>query len=288
MGDFLELDLQLTGRAVGPSIVSLGFDSMSPLPGDGGNDVIQVLVPGAGAAISGIYRTDDGHERRAFVRAPMVAVIPPGRAWRMQCALPCDTLALRIAPQFYAQQVRAALGQSTPLVARYAAFDPFIREIANGLLAELHGDHPPNSAYLEPLAGVVAVHLARHYSAAAPEAGGAPCGLPQHRLKRVQAFIKEHIAEVIHVDRLAVEAHMSPFHFARMFKQATGQPPHLYIVMQRVAHAKELLRGSDLPLIDVAGRTGFLTQGHFTGVFRRYTGLTPRAFRLACRAAQET
>jgi AraC family transcriptional regulator len=283
MRDFLEQGLQSTDRAVGPCIVSLGFDSCPPPGGDGGDDVIQVLVPGMGAAISGIYSTDDGSQRRAFVREPMVAVIPPGRSWRMQGALPCDTLALRIAPRFYAKQVRAALGQSTPLVARYAAFDPFIREIARGLLAELQGDHPPNAAYLEPLAGVVAVHLARHYSAPVPEAG-ARCGLPQHRLRRVQDFIKEHISEVIHVDRLASEAHMSPFHFARMFKQATGQPPHLYVVMQRVAHARELLRDSDLPLIDVAGLTGFLTQGHFTGVFRRYTGLTPRAFRLACRA----
>jgi hypothetical protein len=175
MSDFLEPDLQLTGRAVGPSIVSLGFDSIPPLPGDGDNDVIQVLVPGAGAAISGIYRTDEGCERRAFVREPMVAVIPPGRCWRMQCALPCDTLALRIAPRFYAQQVRAALGQSKPLVARYAAFDPFIREIAKGLLAELQDDHPPNSAYLEPLAGVVRPRPRRARAAACRNTGSSGC-----------------------------------------------------------------------------------------------------------------
>jgi AraC family transcriptional regulator len=273
--------------AGGASIVALGFGSRLPLTGNEARDAIQVLVPGAGAAISAVYRTEEGHERRAFVRAPMVAVIPPGRSWRMQCQEPCDTLVLQIAPGFYAQQVRAALGEAPQLVARYAAFDPFIREVASALLAELQSDRPPNAAYLEPLAGVMAVHLARHYGAAAPDAAAAPCGLPAHRLRRVQSFITEHLAEVIHVDRLAAEAHMSQFHFARMFKQATGQPPHLYVVMQRVGYAKALLRGSDLPLIDVAGCTGFRTQGHFTGVFRRYTGFTPRAFRLACRAAQD-
>jgi AraC family transcriptional regulator len=267
----------------GRAVVVLGFGSALNYA----REMIEVLVPGEGSALSASYRTEDGKERRAFVRAPMVAVIPPGQAWHLECEQPSGTLVLRIAPEFYAQQVRAALGEPPRLVARYAAFDPFIRELAGALLGELKVGSRPNAAYLEPLAGVMAVHLARHYGATGPAPAVAPCGLPAHRLKRVQAFISEHLSEVIHVDRLAAEAHMSQFHFARMFKQATGQPPHLYVLMQRVGQAKALLRGSDLPLIDIAGRTGFRTQGHFTGVFRRYTGLTPRAFRLACRAAQE-
>jgi AraC family transcriptional regulator len=56
--------------------------------------------------------------------------------------------------------------------------------------------------------------------------------------------------------------------------------------MQRVERARTLLRDSEQALIDIAAQAGFRTQGHFTGVFRRYTGLTPRAYRLDCRAAQ--
>jgi AraC family transcriptional regulator len=52
--------------------------------------------------------------------------------------------------------------------------------------------------------------------------------------------------------------------------------------MQR---AKEVLSDSDLPLVDVAACVGFRTQAHFTGVFRRYSGLTPRAYRLSNRAS---
>ena len=242
-------------------------------------DAIAILVPGEGAAVSAVYRTDDGRERRAFVRAPMVAVIPPGQVCRVQCQRPADTLVLQIASDFFAAQVRAALGEAPPrLVACYAAFDPFIREVGNELQDELQHDRPPNAAYLQSLAGVMAVHLARHYSAA-PN-GASPPGLPQRKLTRVQSFVDVHIAESIQVDRLAAEVHMSPFHFARMFKLATGQSPHQYVLMQRVGRAKSLLRDSDLPLIDVAAATGFRTQGHFTGVFHRYTGFTPRAFRL--------
>lgn len=149
----------------------------------------------------------------------------------------------------------------------------------------LRGDEPPNAAYLEPLVHVLAVHLARHYGAA-DSSGVPPTGLLQHKLRRVQAFIDKYITESIHVEQLAAEVHMSPFHFARMFKQATGQSPHLYVVMQRVERAKSLLRDSELALIDVAAQAGFRTQGHFCGVFRRYTGATPRTFRLDSRAAQ--
>lgn len=204
----------------------------------------------------------------------------------MHCVRPGDALVLRLAPDFYAQRVRAALGEAIPLAARFAAFDPFIRSIAAGLLGELHSGDQPATAYLEPLGAVLSVHLARNYGAAAAESNGAPCGLPPHRLMHVQAFVRDHLSEALHVERLAAEVHMSQFHFARMFKHATGQPPHLYVVMQRVSHAKALLQQTELPLIEVAERSGFRTQGHFTGVFGRYTGMTPRTFRLAWHAEQ--
>src|SRR6202022_3328815 len=67
--------------------------------------------------------------------------------------------------------------------------------------------------------------------------------------------------------------------------QATGMPPHLYITMERMKRAKVLLRGSELALVDIAANVGFQTQGHFTAVFHRYAGVTPRIFRLNCFAA---
>jgi AraC family transcriptional regulator len=132
----------------------------------------------------------------------------------------------------------------------------------------------------------MAVHLARYYGATACNEAS-PTGLPYHKLKQVQSFLDEHIAESVHVDQLAAAVHMSPFHFARMLRKTTGQPPHLYVVIQRVERAKSLLSDTELPLIDVAAQAGFRTQGHFTGVFRRYTGFTPRAFRLDRRAKQQ-
>lgn len=250
-------------------------------------DAIEILIPGDHTALSATYQTAEGRLLKAFVRAPMIAVIPPGQAYRVSCDQAENTLVLQLAADFFDAQVRAALDMPAPrVVARYAAFDPFIREVGEALQERLQRAQPPSPAYVQSLAGVIAVHLARHYGSAAA-ADTSPVGLPQHKLKRVRAYVAQHIDEVLHVDRLAAEAKLSPFHFARMFKLSTGQTPHLYVLMQRVERAKALLSDSEAALIDVAAHTGFRTQGHFTGVFRRYTGLTPRAFRLGCRAVQQ-
>jgi AraC-like DNA-binding protein len=52
-----------------------------------------------------------------------------------------------------------------------------------------------------------------------------------------------------------------------------------------VQHAKQMLSDSKLPLADVVACVGFQTQARFTGVFRRYGGVTPRAYRLGNRAS---
>ena len=250
-------------------------------------DAIEILIPANNAALSATYRTAEGREFKAFVRAPMIAVIPPGQAYRVSCDHAADTLVLQLAADFFDAQVRTAPDTPSPrVVARYAAFDPFIREVGDALQERLRQAQPPSPVYLQSLAGVIAVHLARHYGSAAAT-DTPPVGLPEHKLRRVRAFIAEHIAEVLHVDQLAAEVRLSPFHFARMFKLTTGQTPHLYVLMQRVERAKALLCDSETALIDIAAHTGFQTQGHFSGVFRRYTGQTPRAFRLACRATQQ-
>jgi transcriptional regulator GlxA family with amidase domain len=125
----------------------------------------------------------------------------------------------------------------------------------------------------------------------APDPGGAPApfgtpaqlaaGLASHKVERVHAFIEAHLAERIRVEQLAATVHMSPFHFTRMFKQATGESPHACLTRRRVERAKALLSQTGMPLVEVAASIGFQTQGHFTEVFHRRVGLTPRRFRLS-------
>ena len=120
-------------------------------------------------------------------------------------------------------------------------------------------------------------------AASAPYPMGARGGLAVHKLEKVLGYIEEKLAEPVGVRELAAQVHMSPFHFARRFKQAVGTPPHAYITHVRIERAKRLLDETNLPLLEVATRVGYRTQAHFTGVFHRYVGTTPRAFRVGTR-----
>ncbi len=67
----------------------------------------------------------------------------------------------------------------------------------------------------------------------------------------------------------------------RQFKKTTGLTPHQFIVQRRIEQAKVLLAQSNLPIIDVAVRVGFVDQSHFTTTFRKLTSMTPRIYRNA-------
>jgi AraC family transcriptional regulator len=107
--------------------------------------------------------------------------------------------------------------------------------------------------------------------------------LPGPRLKRVTEFIALHLNQDLTLAQLGAVACMSPFHFARLFKRSTGLPPHRFVVRARIDQARALLAEQRLPIRRVAEVVGFRTVSHFTAVFHRVTGTTPRAYRAAYR-----
>ena len=91
--------------------------------------------------------------------------------------------------------------------------------------------------------------------------------------------IREHLHAAVTLRDLAAVAHLSPDHFARRFKESPGLPPRRYIIARRIERAQPLLRGEEnLSLAQVAARTGFWDQGHFTRHFKRLVGVTPKRF----------
>ncbi|GAA3270307.1 AraC family transcriptional regulator [Dactylosporangium vinaceum] len=77
---------------------------------------------------------------------------------------------------------------------------------------------------------------------------------------------------------LAAGVELSQYHMIRVFREATGFPPHAWLVLERVCHARRLLAAGRTPA-EVAGAVGFADQAHLTRWFKRVTGVTPAAFR---------
>ena len=74
---------------------------------------------------------------------------------------------------------------------------------------------------------------------------------------------------------MAKEACLSPFHFARAFKVATGTAPHQYVTNRRIGRAKALIAEGEFPLAVIADKCGFSSQAHFTRWFKQFVGTTP-------------
>jgi transcriptional regulator GlxA family with amidase domain len=82
------------------------------------------------------------------------------------------------------------------------------------------------------------------------------------------------------LEELAAAVNLSPFHFARVFRRATGMPPHSWLMQQRIAQARALLQHGCLP-VEVATQLGFADQSHLSRQFKQAYGVGPAAYRSA-------
>jgi AraC-like DNA-binding protein len=115
-----------------------------------------------------------------------------------------------------------------------------------------------------------------------PETALAPVsGLPGAALRRVVEHVEANLHRDPRLAELSALAHMSAFHFARLFKRSSGLSPHRFVVARRIDHAKELLAAGGVSIATISRIVGFRTPSHFTTVFRRSAGVTPSAYRSA-------
>jgi transcriptional regulator GlxA family with amidase domain len=106
-------------------------------------------------------------------------------------------------------------------------------------------------------------------------------GLAPWQIRKVRNYVAEHLGERIATTDLADAAELSASHFARAFKVSLGLSPHGYVTEQRIARARALIFGTDLPLCEVALLCGFADQAHLSRLFRRLVGQSPAAWRRA-------
>src|SRR5262245_7884216 len=161
---------------------------------------------------------------------------------------------------------------------------PQLRAAMAAVNAELTAGGAGGPLAAESLANVLAVHLTRHVSAPRRPARRRNGTLPRARLRAVVEYIEEHLDAGPTLEQMAAVARLSLNYFASQFRRATGLPPHQYVILRRVEHARQLLQtGSDFSLAEVALRAGFCDQSQFSHHFKRLVGVTPGQFRTRVR-----
>src|SRR5262245_57497872 len=99
----------------------------------------------------------------------------------------------------------------------------------------------------------------------------------QIRLARV--LLDQSVHAPITIDDLSREVALSPHYLIRAFRHIYNQTPHQYLIEQRIARAKHLLRSTDLSITDICAEVGFESLGSFSTLFSRLAGISPRAYR---------
>lgn len=118
--------------------------------------------------------------------------------------------------------------------------------------------------------------------------GGAPFapakgGLAKWAERRCLELMHSRLSEDISLDDLAAEARLSPFHFARMFKQSLGVPPRVYLTRLRVEKACSLLELTDIPVTEIALEVGYSSNQVLARVFFKHLQMSPSDYRRAVR-----
>lgn len=98
-------------------------------------------------------------------------------------------------------------------------------------------------------------------------------------LSRALALAGERLAEPLRLSDLATAAGLSPFHFARTFREQTGETPGQHLMRLRTERAVTLIRETRRPLAEIAADCGFSSQAHMSRRVRMATGVAPGRLR---------
>jgi AraC family transcriptional regulator len=167
--------------------------------------------------------------------------------------------------------------------------DTQVQTLIGAMRAELLTQCRTGRIYAESLSLALAACLTKKYSVS--EAGmdkRRRARLAPAQLQLIREYIKNNFANNPSLTELAGVAQLSPYHFSRLFKNTMGITPHQYILRERIAESKTLLNSKNMPIAEIALSLGFASQSHFSDVFRKLTGRTPKDEQRAVRVLRRS
>lgn len=105
-------------------------------------------------------------------------------------------------------------------------------------------------------------------------------GRLDERVLRARAYLLEHLSEPMMMSTLAHHVDLSVSRLAHLFRSQTGQTPQQFMETERMARAQQLLERTGRTITAIAFEVGFENPFYFSLRFKKYTGLSPRDWRI--------
>lgn len=223
----------------------------------------------------------DGKTQTAILRPRTVGTIPAGVASHWQVSGSADVLLLylhRSVIDRVAEEMLEMDADRVELRPVLAEVDGLLEQLALSVLSLMKNQSPHGSLYVETIAQMIAVQLLHEHASQAARVHPTPM-MTRPGMRRVAELIDAALDEDLSLGTLAAEAGMSPFYFARSFRQHFGEAPHQYLLRKRIERGKDMLLHTETSLVEIALATGFSSQSHFTSTFKRMVGVTPGEYR---------
>ena len=98
-------------------------------------------------------------------------------------------------------------------------------------------------------------------------------------VKRCADYIYNHLHESLTLEMLARKEGLNPSYLSKLFAREMGMGVKDYIINAKINTAKNILRYSQFPILDISISLGYSSQSAFTAAFRKATGMTPKKYR---------
>jgi AraC family transcriptional regulator len=217
--------------------------------------------------------------------APMMLRPAPGEVERLERTATDDLdrvlsfSYLVFEPSYLAElALTNGIGRPLDFIPTFATPDPFLHEITAALTSAPRIKDPAANLFIEALFNAACARILRNYARVRYLLSGPP-RLTDDQLRAAIDYIHDHIGESLELGSISRAAGLSEFHFARLFKAATGVTPFQFVTRTRMERAKELLRKTRLPIFEIAERVGYQKPSHFSARFRTVSGCGPNAYR---------
>jgi AraC family transcriptional regulator len=244
----------------------------------GARDVREHFLTLQASGMARIKIEDGLAMRSCLIAAGGFCLTPAGPASALRWDVPRTLFVVALTPRWLG--TLADEDQRGPVALRRAigARDPHIDWLVRALVYESKNGHPTGPMYMDSLAHALALRILRLHRADGA-AGYKRGGLAGTRLRAVLERMHEDFTRPASTTELAKLAGLSVDHFVRAFRSSIGEPPHRYLLRERIREAQRLLSTTSQPLVEIALQTGFGDQSHFHTTFRRWVGTTPSRYR---------
>ena len=222
----------------------------------------------------------EGEHGVEATRPGSLVLLDAGTRDRLRWDGSSERLILSITPEFMAQMAEElGSANSVEFENRWALQDPALQHVILEMGREASADWPLGGLYADLLGTSLTTLLLRRHAASPLQPPLLKGGLSFTQLRHVLEFITANIHTDLRLAQMADELGMTPFHFARLFRNSLGTSPYQYVLEQRMRSSQQLLKGTKNSVQAIAGLTGWNSPANFVRAFRQRYGVTPQAWR---------